>query len=94
MIYDAHYRQIGAVQAGNGLRADLHEFTITGAGTALITSYSLVRWNARSVGGGRDQRVINCTVQEIDIRTGRVLFSWDASITSPSATPTRRGRTS
>jgi Arylsulfotransferase (ASST) len=78
VIYDRHYRQIGTVRAANGLNADLHEFTITGSGTALITSFNLVRWNARSIGASRNQKVINCTVQEIDIATGRVLFQWDS----------------
>jgi Arylsulfotransferase (ASST) len=78
VIFNRRYQQIAAVQAGNGLKADLHEFTITNSQTALITSYNLVRWNARSVGGSRDQRVINCTVQEVDIRTARVLFQWDS----------------
>ena len=78
VIFDRHYRPIGVVSAGNGLNADLHEFAITRRGTALITSYSLVRWNARSVGASRQQKVMNCTVQEIDIRTGRVLFQWDS----------------
>ena len=78
VIYDRHYRPLTTVQAGNGLRADLHEFTITSSQTALITSYNVVRWNAASIGASRHQKVLNCTVQEIDIRTGRVLFQWDS----------------
>ncbi len=37
-----------------------------------------MRWNASSIGASREQKVLNCTVQEIDIRTGRVLFQWDS----------------
>ncbi|HET6866015.1 MAG TPA: arylsulfotransferase family protein [Solirubrobacteraceae bacterium] len=75
VIYDDHYRQIAAVQAGNGLQADLHEFTITPQGTALITAYRLVRW---PVGSNPTGLVFDGVVQEIDIPTGLVLFQWDS----------------
>jgi hypothetical protein len=75
VIYDEHYRQIATVQAGNGLTADLHEFTITPQGTALITAYRLVHW---PVGANPTGLVFDCAVQEIDIPTGLVLFQWDS----------------
>lgn len=75
VIYDDHYRQIATVAAGNGLQADLHEFTITPQGTALITAYRLVRW---PVGNRPDVAVQDGVVQEIDIPTGLVLFQWDS----------------
>ncbi len=78
VIFDRHYRQIATVRAGNGLAADLHEFSLTPRGTALIDSYSAVRWDGKSVGGPRDMDVLNCDVQEIDVRTGNVLFQWDS----------------
>jgi hypothetical protein len=78
VILDDHYRPIAAVRAGNGLSADLHEFKITAQDTALITAYSLVHWPGSSIGGRKDMSVLNCTVQEIDIPTGNVLFQWDS----------------
>lgn len=78
VIFDQHYHQIAVVRAGNGLNADLHAFTITPQDTALITSYHLVHWNASSIGGPRNQGVFDCTIQEIDIPTGLVLFQWDS----------------
>src|SRR5581483_3355705 len=39
MIYDTSYRHIATVHAADGLRADLHELTLTPRGTALITVY-------------------------------------------------------
>ena len=51
VIYNSSYRPIAVVQAGNGLRADLHEFNLTPAGTALITAYYPVYWNASSAHG-------------------------------------------
>lgn len=75
VIYDDHYRQIATVQAGNGLQADLHEFTITPQGTALITAYRPVHW---PVGSNAAGLVFDGVVQEIDIPTGLVLFQWDS----------------
>ncbi len=66
------------MKAGNGLSADLHEFQLTPQGTALITAYYPVFWNASSIGGSRRQIVFDGVVQEIDIPTGLVLFQWDS----------------
>ena len=38
-----------------------------------------------SIGGPTDQRVIDGLVQEIDIKTGRVLFQWDSAAHVPYA---------
>ena len=78
-IYDAHYSRIAVVRGGNGLAADLHEFQLTAAGTALITAYYPVYADASSVKHGpRRAIVLDSVVQEIDIPTGLVLFQWDS----------------
>ena len=77
-IYNDRYQQIATVNAGNGLSADGHEFLITPWNTALILSYTTATANLTSIGGAADQTVINGVVQEIDIRTGRVLFEWNS----------------
>ncbi len=78
VIEDGSYRRIATVRAADGLSADLHEFQITPAGTALITAYYPVWWDARSLHGTTHQRVLDAVVQEIDIRTGLLLFQWDS----------------
>ena len=77
-IFDTSYRQVAVVRAGNGLSADLHEFQITPAATALITAFYPVYWDASSVHGLRKEIVFDSVVQEIDIPTGLVLFQWDS----------------
>jgi Arylsulfotransferase (ASST) len=77
-IYNDRYQQIASVNAGNGFSADGHEFLITPWNTALILSYTTTTANLTSIGGPADQTVINGVVQEIDIRTGRVLFQWNS----------------
>ena len=59
--------------------ADGHEFLITPWNTALILSYQESTANLTSIGGPADQTVINGVVQEIDIRTGKVLFQWNSA---------------
>ena len=78
-IYNDHYQQIATVDAGNGLSADGHEFLITPWNTALIVAYQQSTANLTSIGGPADQTVINGVVQEIDIRTGKVLFQWNSA---------------
>jgi hypothetical protein len=78
-IYNDHYQQIATVNAGNGLSADGHEFLITPWNTALILAYKETTANLTSIGGPADQTVIDGVVQEIDIRTGKVLFQWNSA---------------
>src|ERR1700759_3346028 len=77
-IYNNHYQQIAAVNAGNGLSADGHEFLITPQNTALILSYTTATADLSSIGGPSNQTVIDGVVQEIDIPTGKVLFQWNS----------------
>ncbi|HWU46507.1 MAG TPA: arylsulfotransferase family protein [Humibacter sp.] len=77
-ILDATYSPIATVRAGNGLDADLHEFNLTSAGTALLTAYSTVKADLSPIGGAADGYIYNCHVQEVDVRTGKVLLDWSA----------------
>ena len=78
VIVNSHYRRVAAVRAGNGYMADAHEFQITPQGTALIDAYVPARADLTSVGGPADGTVLDGVVQEVDIRTGRVLWEWHA----------------
>ncbi|MFT4081231.1 MAG: arylsulfotransferase family protein [Nocardioides sp.] len=79
VILDRSYRQIASVRCGNGLLADLHEFELTDAGTALLTSYPSVSRDLTGIGGPADGWIFDCHVQEIDVATGAVLLDWTAS---------------
>ncbi len=78
VIENSSYRQIAVVQAANGLSADLHEFRLTPQGTALITAYYPVYWNATDLHMSSRQVVLDSVVQEIDVKTGLLLFQWDS----------------
>lgn len=77
-IVDTTYRQVSVVRAANGLRADMHEFELLPGGRALITAYFPVRWADSAAPGAKQDVVLDGVVQEIDIRTGLLLFQWDS----------------
>jgi len=76
VIVDQTYTEIARVQAGNGYFADVHEFLLTPRGTALITVYNEVTRDLTSVGGASAAPVLDSIVQEIDVKSGAVLFEW------------------
>lgn len=78
MIFDSSYRPVATVNAANGLNADLHEFQLTPRGTALITAYFPVFWDASKDHGSKRSIILDAVVQEIDVRTGLLLFEWDS----------------
>ncbi len=78
-IYNDQYQPIATVNAGNGLSADGHEFLITPQNTALILAYTTATADLTSIGGPANQTVIDGVVQEIDIKTGKVLFQWNSA---------------
>ncbi len=78
MVLNRSYKQIASIRGANGLRPDLHDFQLLPGGTALITAYLPVWWDASSVHGARRQVVLDSVVQEVELRTGLVRFQWDS----------------
>jgi hypothetical protein len=76
VIADSAYQDIAIVRGGNGYQPDLHEFQITPQDTALITVYAGIDCDLASVGGSPDAAVADTLLQEIDLRTGLVMFEW------------------
>jgi hypothetical protein len=76
MIYDSSYHQIGRVHAGNGLKADLHDFRLTSRNTALLTAFDPIHCDLSSLGGPHGGAVTDTVAQEIDLRTGLVRSEW------------------
>jgi hypothetical protein len=96
VIADSAYKEIADVRAGNGYQPDLHEFQITPQGTALITVYDAIGCNLSSVGGPSDGALADTLLQEIDLKTGLVMYEWHSvdhvplSNSYASAKPTSR----
>lgn len=76
IIDNSSYQRVANVHAGNGFKADLHEFEITPRGTALLTVFEPVECNLSGVGGPRDSAVTDSALQEIDLATGLVRREW------------------
>ncbi|HWD84779.1 MAG TPA: arylsulfotransferase family protein [Solirubrobacteraceae bacterium] len=77
VILDAAYRQVASVRAGHGRKADLHELQLTPEGTALITCFPQpVDADLSAVGGPARGQVLENVIQEVDVRSGRVILEW------------------
>ncbi len=78
VILNRSYRPVATVGPGWGYAADQHDFQITPRETALVDAYPLVGADLSSLGGPVNGTLTDCVVQEIDIRTGAVLWDWHA----------------
>lgn len=85
VLMNSHYQVVSYIRAGNGIQADLHELTITPSNTALLGAYVPVQMDLTAEGGTANQIVYDYVVQEVDIATGNVLFSWDSLSSVPIA---------
>jgi hypothetical protein len=80
VIADQNYHVIARVRAhGQGINTDLHEFQITRANTALVLGFRTVNRNLKRYGGPEHSAILDNVVQEVDVTTGKVLFSWSAA---------------
>lgn len=80
--------------AGLSVGADFHECYLTDEGTALITAFNPIPFDLSGVGGTKNDTLIDCVFQEVDISTGRVLFTWHATAhfnITDSFAPYRKG---
>jgi Arylsulfotransferase (ASST) len=77
-IYGSNYQPVAQIAGGNGYKADLHAVRLTPEGSAYITAYSLVRVDLSSVGGSHHAILQDAILQEVDIKTGLVMFEWHA----------------
>jgi hypothetical protein len=79
VIANSSYHTLGVLRAGPasaGYATDAHDFQITRQGTALIEGFAGVQANLTSLGGPANGVVQDDIIQELDIRTGRVLWEW------------------
>ena len=76
IILDTNYRQVAVVKGGNGVKPDLHDFTLTPDGTALVTAYATTSADLSSLGGAKKAQVLDSVVQEIDVASGKILHQW------------------
>ncbi len=93
IIDNSSYQQIGRVHAGNGYKADLHDFHITPQDTAIVTVFAPIDCN---LSVGRRPRAAapspTASSRKSTCAPGSCGASGTASTTCRSATPTARPR--
>jgi Arylsulfotransferase (ASST) len=77
-VYDTSYRHVATIRAGNGYHADLHEIRLTPEGTAWIDEFDPIEMNLSRYGGKSSGVINDSVVQEIDVKTGLVMWEWHA----------------
>ena len=70
------HQQIRSVRAGDGDKADLHDFHITAQNTALITVFDPIYCNLSQWGGPQGAGVTDSVFEELDLGTGLVRREW------------------
>ena len=78
-MLDSSYDEVYRVSAAGGLDGDLHEFRITGNGTALITVFEIIVVDLSTFSGRTRGYIWDCLIQEVSIETNELLFQWRAS---------------
>jgi hypothetical protein len=78
VIYNTSYQRVGSVHAGNGYHADLHEFRLEPEGTAWIDMFSPIEANLSPYHGLSNGQITDSVIQEIDVKTGLVMWEWHA----------------
>ncbi|MGH2879177.1 MAG: arylsulfotransferase family protein [Solirubrobacteraceae bacterium] len=78
VIYDSSYKQIATIKGGNGYRADLHEIRLSSNGTAWIDEFDPIHMDTSAEHGVRNGILTDSVVQEIDVKTGLVMWEWHA----------------
>jgi hypothetical protein len=78
VIANSSYHTIATVHAGNGYQMDLHEFRLTPPDFALFTINSPILVHLPGTPAGTMSKLLDAIVQEVDIRTGLVVWEWHA----------------
>jgi hypothetical protein len=83
VIYNTSYQPVAHIRAGNGYHADLHEIRLTPQGTAWIDAFDTVHMNLSGVRvsgqhGASNGVLMDSVIEEIDIKTGLVMWEWHA----------------
>jgi EmrB/QacA subfamily drug resistance transporter len=77
IVVNQHYQTVARLKATNGWVLTLHEFTISGE-HAWVTANKDIPMDLSKYGGAYNGALIDSAVQEYDLRTGKLVRSWDA----------------
>jgi EmrB/QacA subfamily drug resistance transporter len=77
VIVDQHYHTIATLKATNGWVLTLHEIVIRGH-DVWVTANKDIPMNLSRYGGAYNGALTDSAVQEYDLNTGKLVYSWDA----------------
>ena len=77
VVVDQHYRHVATLKGAGGWVISEHEMIISGQ-NAWVTAYKTVPMNLTPYGGSANGLVLDSAVQEYDLQTGQLLYTWDA----------------
>jgi EmrB/QacA subfamily drug resistance transporter len=77
IIVNQHYQQIATLKGVDGWVITLHELVIS-SGDAWVTANKDIPMNLSKYGGPADGVLDDSAVQEYDIASGKLLYTWDA----------------
>ncbi len=77
VVMNQHYQTVAKLKASGGWVLTLHEFLIDGE-DAWVTVNKNVPHDLSNVGGAYNGALIDSAVQEYNLKTGKLLYNWDA----------------
>jgi EmrB/QacA subfamily drug resistance transporter len=77
VVVNQHYQPIARLHATGGWVVTLHEFVIDGQ-HAWVTANKNIPLNLSKYGGAYNGALIDSAVQEYDLKSGKLIRSWDA----------------
>ena len=77
MVVNQHYQTVARLKATDGWVLTLHEFVISGE-DAWVTANKNIPMDLSKYGGAYNGALIDSAVQEYNLKTGKLLRSWDA----------------
>jgi EmrB/QacA subfamily drug resistance transporter len=78
IVVNQHYQPVATLRGKNGWVLTLHSFVIQGH-DAWVTANKNIPANLSKYGGVDDGVYVDSAVQEYDLRTGKLVYSWDAA---------------
>ena len=90
-VVDQQYRQVATLKGADGWTLSPHEFLISGR-DAWVTAYKNMPMDLAAYGGPANGVLTDSAVQEYDLESGKLLYSWDAA--QPGHIPLSESETS
>jgi EmrB/QacA subfamily drug resistance transporter len=77
VVVNQHYQTVARIRGSYGWKLTLHAIVISGEDVWVTANKNLAK-NLSSYGGAYNGAMIDSAVQEYNLKTGKLLFNWDA----------------